>query len=224
MAVAALGVFLAAARAGDPPLAEVVVLTRPVDAGGTLGAADMTVAPIDLPPAQAAQAFGDPQDLIGAVALGPLRSGELVQAGSVLAPAVDHNAESTGLGHHEFSFRLPRDQAVNGGLNRGERIDVLATFGTGDQAETWVMVRDVLVTQVDNSSEATLGAGSQITLTLALPDPGAVLRVTHAKDVALITVVRTTRGLDLPAGPDSYPGPTRLTTPQPPTGPAAATP
>lgn len=205
IALAALGTFVAASDGSGEPNTRFSVATRAVDRGDRLTAADLDTVAIDLPATVAGQAFSDPAALVGAVAIAPLRAGALVQASQVLPPGDGDPAPAEA--SHELSLRLPQAQAVDGTLNRGEWVDVLATYGSGADAVTQVVVRDAVVTAIGHDDAAGLGDEGGLTLTLLLPDDDAVLRTTHAKDVATVTLVRSTRDDDGPEGSDRYRGP-----------------
>ena len=136
------------------------------------------------------------------VALAPIRAGELVQASAVVLPGAGEDGASPAA--REFSFAVDRTRALNGTLNRGERVDLLATYGSGEAARTHVMVRDALVVEIDNESDDTIGAAATITMSLALPTADDVLEAAHATQVGAITVVRTTKAADDGAGATSY--------------------
>jgi Flp pilus assembly protein CpaB len=211
--LAALGTFFAATAGDHEPRGHYVVAARSVDQGERLDDGDVRVVAMDLPASVAEHAFRDVTALRGAVALAPLREGSLIEASQVLPPnvATDEPLPPT----HELSLRLPVEQAVDAALNRGERVDVLATYGTGDEATTVVVTRDALVTAIGHPDDAGLGDEGGLTLTLAVVDDETVLRLTHAKDVGTITLVRATRDEGVPSGPDRYDGP--AVAPEPPT-------
>jgi Flp pilus assembly protein CpaB len=201
--VAVLGTFAAVRSSSAAPEQRYVVATRSVDVGERITRADLDVVALDLPSGVAAHAFTDVAALDGAVALAPLRAGSLVGASQVrTGPGVDGIDGPS----QELSLRLPREQAVDGTLDRGEWVDVVATYGSGPEAVTHVIARDAAVTSIGAVDDAGLGDDGGITLTLQLPDDDTVLRLVHAKDVATITLVRATRGGSTD-GPDEYPGP-----------------
>lgn len=207
--LAALGTFLAVQAGDQAPHDRYLVAARAIDEGELLRSSDVRPVAIDLPTAVAEQAFLQADALEGAVALAPLREGGLIQASQVLvAGAAVGDAVTPS---HELSLRLPREQALDGALNRGERVDVLATYGSGDEATTIVVVRDAVVTAIGRTDEAGLGDDGGLTLTLHVVDDDAVLRLTHAKDVATVTLIRATRDGGDGAGADRYDGPTGST-------------
>jgi hypothetical protein len=206
--LAALGTSVAVRSSNDAPDVRYVVARRSVDVGERLAADDLEAVAIDLPQAQAAHAFTDAATLDGAVVLAPIRDGALVEASQVLPVGADaEGAGPTGTGSApEVSLHLPRAQAVDGAVNRGEWVDILATYGTGADATTHVVARDAVVTAIGAEDQAGLGDDGGITLTLRLADDESVLRLVHAKDVATVSLVRATR-TDAGAGPDEYSGP-----------------
>jgi Flp pilus assembly protein CpaB len=212
--VAAIGTFVAVRSSSGAPDVRYAVAARPVDAGDVLTADDVETVPLDLPPAVAGHAFSDPAALVGATALAPIRAGALVEASQVLVDEAGLTDAASGSPSTELSLQLPRAHAVNGAVDRGEWVDVLATYGNGPDAVTEVVVRDAVVTAVGHEEDATLGDDGGVTLTLRLPDDAAVLRLVHAKDVAVVTLVRATRSGD-GAGPDRYEGPAPSDRPAP---------
>ncbi len=202
--VAASGAFLVAGGSGGRPDTSYVVASRSVHAGEPLLAGDTRLEAALLPDDVSAQAFSDPGSLDGAVALAPMLPGQLIDRSDVLLPG---GASDAPISAQEYSFRLPRDHAVNGALLNGELVDVLATYGTGERMETWVVARDALVTAVEAGDDRSLGDTEAITITLAVEDEATVLRLVHATDSAVVTLVRATRGTGLSDGPERYPGP-----------------
>ncbi len=201
--VATLGVLAAYQGAGGDPTTSYVVVETSLAAGEPLAGDRLTTVAIDLPPAQAAMAFGSVDELRGAVALAPLEPGDLLLRSAVL---VGEGARAGGPAH-EFSLSIDRDRAVNGELVLGEIVDVLATYGTGDTSYTLVAARSATVLGVDDGSSGGIGSPGTVVLTLGLTTPDDVLEVAHAGHAGTVTVVRATRA-DQPL-PDRYtaPGP-----------------
>lgn len=182
--LAAVGVFTAWTAAGDDATRPVVVAAADLRPGDVIEPGDVEVRVLDLP-AGLAGVYADPAPLVGGVALGPMAEGELVQRSAV--------SEAGGSGARpaaEMSFAIDVDRAVDGGLQVGERVDVLATFGTGADATTEVVVRGAVVLG-GTRDEGGIGA-RRLTLTLALDDEGDVVDLTHAVRAGEVTIVRTT--------------------------------
>ena len=184
--LAALGVFAAWSRASSPPSTRYLVLTADVPVGSTLLADDLGWVTVDLPSVLAAGAFDDPDAVIGSVTLAPLAEGDLLTATAV-APA----AEAPDAGH-EVSLTLERARAVGGALEPGERVDVMATYGTGTDAWTEVLARRAVVVALAEASDGGLAASGQVVVTLALRTPDDVLETVNALDAGAVTLVRTT--------------------------------
>jgi Flp pilus assembly protein CpaB len=200
LAVAVVAIVAAYADATAGPTDSYVVAGRDLDAGARLRRDDLSLVAADLPAGVRRQAFTDPADLVGARLLGPLAAGELVQAAGLVA---DGGGEGR---RHELSFPVERAHALDGRLARGEQVDVLATYGTGIEARTVVVVRGGLVVGVGHDRDG-LGDDGTVVLTLALDRPDDVVALTHAVQAGRLTVVRSTGGA-APSGSDSYQPPT----------------
>jgi ribosomal protein S28E/S33 len=131
-------------------------------------------------------AFRDPDRLVGALVVGPVRSGELIQASSVVA-----GADSTG--DRQLSFPIAAARAVDGTLQVGDLVDVLATYGSGADATTVAVVRQArVVARSDASSALDPAAGTGETITLGLARSADSLAVAHAVDAGQVMLVRST--------------------------------
>lgn len=194
VAVAAVLVFSAYAGAGERPTRSMVVVRRDVAPGHTITADDLDVRTGDLPDELAGRTFTTLDEVVGAVALGPLVEGDLVQAGAV--------RRGDGDGRPEFSFPVEREQALAGDVRAGEEVDLLATFGTGSDAETVVLARGAQVREVVEARAGTIGSTGRLVLTVGLATGDEVLDLAHAAQVATITVVRA-------GGTGSTSGPSR---------------
>jgi Flp pilus assembly protein CpaB len=176
---AAVGSFTAWSGTTDDDRRPFVVVAGDVRPGEVLDAGDLEVRRLDLPASVAGGAYADAASLIGSVAVAPMAAGELVQRSAV----VDRMPDLA-----ELSFSLDADRAVDGRLQVGERVDVLATFGTGAEAATDVVVRDALVLAASRDDG---GVGpARMVLTLGVADD-EVVALTHAVRAGEVTVVRT---------------------------------
>jgi hypothetical protein len=192
--VAAVLVFSAYAGAGERPTRSMVVTRRAVAPGHTITRDDVEVRTGDLPDELVGRSFTTVDEMVGAVALGPLAEGDLVQSGTVRRGAGDDRPE--------FSFPVEREQALAGDLRAGEEVDLLATFGSGSDAETVVLARRAQVREVDEARSGTIGSSGRLVLTVGLASGDEVLDLAHAAQVATITVVRA-------GGAGSTTGPSR---------------
>jgi Flp pilus assembly protein CpaB len=204
--VAAVGLFAAFTRAAAGPSTSYVVAARDVPIGAQLTAADLALVPLELPAAQRARAFDDIAVLEGVTVIGPLSSGDLVQSSSVVA------AEA---GVEEISFPVAAERAVAGRLLPGERVDVLATYGSGAGAYTTAVARDALVLAVEDGGGTALGGSEGRVLTLGTPDSDTSLRVAHAVSAGEVMVVRASGAQRTGLPPADYRPPDPLVSPSP---------
>lgn len=200
VAAAAVGLFSAATTAGRQPGHPYVVAQRDLTAGTRLQPGDLALARVELPPALRARAFDDPQALEGASLLAPVGEGELVQVSAVIAGG-------TTAGSRELTFTVERGR-IGATIRDGERVDLLATYGTGDDAYTLVAGRDLPVITVDRTRVG-VGETSPVFVTVAVADTSSELALSHAAQVAKLTVVRTTGAAPSDSAPSTYraPGP-----------------
>ncbi|MFN2606743.1 MAG: SAF domain-containing protein [Acidimicrobiales bacterium] len=201
VAAAAVGLFAAYARLHSGPSHSYVVTRHAMVAGTRVQASDLAVQPMDLPPALAARAFERVADVAGTTLLSPLGAGELLQPSSLVA------TRGPG-GLRTASF--PVDRTRLGALKQGDRVDVLSTYGTGNDAWTGVVLRNALVVDVDRSKSSLGDTGSTV-VTLAIDDPNDELALAHAESLGKVTVVVAT-GATAAAGPPA----TYRTAPPPP--------
>lgn len=183
VAASGVGLFAATNRSDSGPTQSYLVAAHPLAAGARLSTSDLSRQPLDLPPGLRARAFDNPAVLDGATLLAPLAAGELVQASGVVAKGTDSDTR-------ELTLTVDRGR-VAGALAGGERVDLLATFGTGDEAYTLVVSRGALVVAVDRGRGG-LGDSSPTILTVGIEDPTEAMAIAHASQVAKITPLRST--------------------------------
>ncbi|HUS62450.1 MAG TPA: SAF domain-containing protein [Acidimicrobiales bacterium] len=181
MAIAAAGVFAAYAGAGKEPRDALVVASRDIRVGETIEADDVHLVRGVLPAGASARAFSSEQDVVGHVALGPIGSGELVQAGGI-------TAERPGSAGVEVAIALPRDQIAVGRLKQGERVDVYVTY---DQ-RTSSVVRDAEVVMIATREDGSLTSDREISIVISVPSDDVVAALVHALRTGEVTVVRST--------------------------------
>lgn len=195
VASAAVGLFAAASRSGEGPRHSYVVARQELAAGTRLQAADLELVPMDLAPALRSRVFDAAQPLVGATLVAPLGAGELVQSSAVVA----RKGESSS---RELSFTLERGR-VGAGIKQGERADLLATYGTGNDAFTVVVVRQALLVAIERPRTSS-GDSGPATVTVAVDDPADALALAHALQLGKITLVRATGAPPLPGVPPTY--------------------
>ncbi|MCX7619411.1 MAG: SAF domain-containing protein [Acidimicrobiales bacterium] len=197
--VSAAGTYSAYNGAADGPRGSAVVAATAIDPGQRIDRSAIRVIRVDLPRGSAQNSFSDADAVEGSLALAPLAEGDLIQQSAVLPPAADPRAAPAP----QFSFTVERDRALNGTIKRGEHVDLLATYGSGDAAYTMVVARSAFVVSVTDGGNATLGSNAKLALTIELDNPATVVRAAHATQVAAITLIRTT-GVATESSPDVY--------------------
>ena len=195
VAVSAVGLFAAASSSGERPRRSYVVARHELPAGTRLQASDLELAAMELAPALRARSFSSAQPLVGATLVSPLGPGELVQASAV----VSRKGEATS---RELSFTLERGR-VGTGIKQGERADLLATYGTGNDAYTTVVVRQALLVSIERQRTSS-GDNGPATVTVAVDDPADALALAHAVQLGKITLVRATGAPPLAGVPPTY--------------------
>lgn len=190
VAAAGVGTFVSWQAASGPPDHSYAVATRALAPGERLAPDMVRFEPIDLPAAVAGPAFDSPGELEGRVLVAPVGEGELVQAGSV-------SDQVGGPPAAEVSVTLGRDLAVDGRLRPGDTVDV---FATGDA--TAVAAHDLQVVTVTDAGDS-FAEGSELTVTLALTDPGDAAPIIHAAREGKVTLVRTTHAPGATTSSDS---------------------
>jgi hypothetical protein len=193
VAAAAVGVFAAFLSATAEPTTRYAVATGDVEVGTRLLSMDEVAAafefvPMDLPDEVRPRAISEGQapQLVGMLVTSAIGRGDLLLASSVVDDARVPDTE-------KLSFALPVADAVGGALEPGERIDILATYGSGADAWTAFVARGVLL--VDTSHDAAaLGSADEITLTVAVSSLDDVQALGHAIRAAEVFVTRSTVG------------------------------
>lgn len=185
IALAAVGIFAAYTGATTDSRQHFVVARRDLPMGHRIGPGDVTRLAMDLPPALEARASRDPSQLVGAVVVGPVAKGELVQTSDVVTGVA---AGQTG---PQVSFPIESARALDGHLEVGEMVDVVATYEGGGEGQTMVVVRNARLVARSKPS-GSLGEGGKQVVTLSLPSRSDTLAVAHAANAGKLTLVRVT--------------------------------
>ena len=190
VALSALGIYGAWSAATAGPSERYLVARRDLPLGSQITPSDLALVTMDLPDSLVRNAaFTDPDELAGVTVVGAVRRGELVQAGDVLR-------RTGGPTDLEVSFSIEPSRALGGALVSGELVDVHATFGTGTDSYTAVVVAAARV--LSTSSAGGPLADEAETITLAVKNRQEALALSHAVNAGEITLVRT--GGNQPAG------------------------
>lgn len=180
VAAAAVGLFASAIRAGAPQRSYAVA-ARTLAAGTDLAVTDLELEPLALPNQLRKRSFDTTSKLIGTKLVTPLAEGELVQASAVVAAG-------SAPDRRELSFSVDAG-ALSGTLLPGQRIDVIATYGTSAEAVTAVAVHAAQVMTLSHSSSVV--SGGDVMVTVGLDTDNDALALAHAIALGRITVVRT---------------------------------
>ncbi|MCA1847251.1 MAG: SAF domain-containing protein [Actinobacteria bacterium] len=191
VAAAVVGLFWASTRAGSVPKQTFVVARHAIAPGTRLTTSDLARLALDLPPSLAGRAFHDPRALAGATVIAPLAPGELIQASAVVA-------KPSAPASREITFAVPR-ATLGSNLEEGERIDIVATYGSGADAFSTVVLRQALVVGLDRGGSR-VGDQGDVAITVAVDDPSDAVVLAHAVQLAKLTVVRATGAEPAPNG------------------------
>jgi Flp pilus assembly protein CpaB len=194
VAVAAVGVFVAARGSDERARHRVAVATHDLAAGATIAEADVRFDDVELDDAVAPQLFADDDAsaVVGRTTVAGLAAGDLVAHSIVLdAGAADPRPQ--------LSLPIERARALDGLLEPGDAIDLLGTFAQ-DGSQTIVVARHAEVLRLDSGSRTALNPASDVTLVVAVASQAEAMAVVHASQTGKVTVVRS--GAD--TGPDSY--------------------
>lgn len=186
VALAAVGTFAAYLSATTDQSVRYVVARQALRVGQRLEPSDLSTEPMRLSGSvENGLAFRDPGALIGAVVVGPVRAGELIEAGDV-------SLGSRGLGNRQLAFSVPLSHAVDGALQAGDRVDILATYGTGTDSSTYLVAASVEVVSATESSSATSDGEPAVVVTLSVSTATESVALVQAANAAQVTLVLST--------------------------------
>ena len=188
VATAMVGAVALSQASGAPPTIPTVVASEAIAPWEPLGPNNLTVVDLALPDEVVDHTYGAAADLAGTVSRSHVAEGEVLQRGGVIESTA---AQRVAAPSREVSLRIGLDRAVDGRLEAGDRVDVLATYGNGIDALTFVVLADVPVMSAERI-DGGVASGRAIVLTLALADRADTIALAHAADNADVTVVRTT--------------------------------
>lgn len=184
--LAAVGAFVVTGQEVEDKRLPYFVAASELPPGHVIGPADVRPELLDLPPALAQTSVSQSaqEDLIGAVVLGPLGAGELIQRAALTPPGAAGQSNSAV----EFSFILPEGRTPRS-LRPGEHVAMLSTTGRDDNAVTTVVVADAIVTDFVVDDEGFASSGD-VVVTLAIEDADDVLEAVNAAQATDVTVLR----------------------------------
>lgn len=158
----------------------------------TLDGDELVPAEVKLPAGVAAAYAGTSEDLRGAILTRPLVAGELIPRAWIATGS----AVTAG---RVMTIPVTPEHAVGGGLRAGDRVDVYATFDSGDaRARTSILVREVEVLDVVQTGGLVVGEESVVGVTVAVT-PSEAARLAFAIRTAEIDVALVAGAADEPA-------------------------
>ena len=185
VALATVGMFAAYSSATAGPTTVYAVATRDLAPGDRIDATAVELVAVDLPDEQRRRSYDAVDPLLDATVVEPLLAGELIQEGSLIATGAED-------GSRTVSFPIEPARAVNGTLRAGERIDLLATFGSGTQACTHLIAADVPIVAIAEATGSLVSQAGGLTVTVQVDDADQGVAVAHAANAGAMTLVRTT--------------------------------
>ena len=154
VAAAVVGTYAAWSGAGDGPGTSFVVAARDLPVGTTVGPDDLDLVALDLADGVAAAGLRRIRAaVVGQLTVAPLGRGRPRAAIGGRRP------RGRGGGPAGQPLAITPADALAGTLEEGERVDVLVTFGDGDDAVTEVVVADALVARLSDVEDDDATAG-----------------------------------------------------------------
>ena len=182
IALAAVLVFWGYSRSTRAPRQLYVVATHDLTPGHRISAADLTLAPLDIPDLTARrQLFGSPSALLDANAsvIAPIGAGSLIEASAVVG-------RGGPPGTRELSMDLDRSRAVGGTVKPGEYVDILAHLRDGPARTPPPWCPKVLTASPDASGSG----GTTELFVFAVPDGASAEALADVNVAAQVTLVR----------------------------------
>ena len=181
VAATMVGVVAVVLSSGAPRTSAYVVAARDLPPGATLAPEDLTTEQLTLPASGVGGlAYRNPSALVGRALAAPLRAGDLVQAGDVVATGT-----ASGLRPVVVAV-APGDAAV---LAVGGPADVLVTSGDGGAAQTTVVAAGARVLGIGRPSGSLVASGESVQVTLGVATLSQVTAVVHAAHTGTVSVV-----------------------------------
>ncbi|MEX0767348.1 MAG: RcpC/CpaB family pilus assembly protein [Microthrixaceae bacterium] len=198
--VAATGVLFAHRSATQPPTSRYLVATQLIRSGQIISAQDLGSIAVDLPAELKAIPASQADTLIGRVASTSIAASQLLRPEDALESG--RFLDPTAI---EVALELPPAQALQGLLQQGSLVDVLATDPEPDPntgLATTVLATGVRVSAVGNPSSpdagsqdangegaSGIGAGGQLRIVLSVSGPETATVLVDAARRAEITLV-----------------------------------
>jgi len=186
VAVAAIGLFAAFQQANSEPDTLYLVATQTIGPGTVLTAEHLGAQRMELPAGLSDRSFDALEEnvVLGSITTETIGKGELLQVSDIRV-----GTGQSALASFEMSFRIDTDRAVNGGLRPGEKVNIVATVGSGSDAPTEIVLTNIVLLDVTSAGESSLAANRQV-ITIALDSAADSLSIASAADKGTLTLVR----------------------------------
>ncbi len=179
--IAAAGVFVAHRSASTPPTSRYVVLTNTVDAGSAVSSDDLGTVALDLPDGLGVVGAEQVDDVVGRIATVPLDELDLLRPDDLL-----EDGRFVEPGSVEIAIELGAARSLEGAIEAGSSVDVLATDPDGSGTST--VATAARVTEVRTPDGDGIGAGGTVLVRLALENRDIAERVADASVRSEITL------------------------------------
>lgn len=161
----------------------VLIAARDLPSNHPLTAEDLLRAEVALPPELESRYAAGSRDLVGVALTRPVARGELIALSSV-------EARSTATAGRAMTIPITAEHAVGGDLEPGDRVDIFATFDSGDvRARTVQVAPSVEIVSPVEAGGLVTGEASVIGVTVAVT-PQQAAALTFAIRSAELDVVR----------------------------------
>jgi Flp pilus assembly protein CpaB len=162
---------------------EVWVAAHDLGPNSTLVSGDLKAEDVHLSSDMLPRYAAASRDITGATLVRPVAEGELLPLSSLASEAGSDQGRS-------MTLPVTPEHAVGGQLRPGDRVDIFASFDSGDiSARTTLLARSVAVIDVVNQGGFGVADGSMVGITVAVT-PSDAARLAFATHNADIDVVR----------------------------------
>ncbi|MCB1027559.1 MAG: hypothetical protein R2704_15060 [Microthrixaceae bacterium] len=180
IAASGVGLFAAYQQTNAAPETRFVVATRALAPGEIIERDDLGLAPAEVPPEMADSLSEDWRSMVGRVTTAAVGRNQFLDPASLAEPGTTDGPA------RRVALELTRAGALDGGLQRGSIVDVLAAID--GETEATVVADRARVVAVNDSASGDLGQLGSLVVTLELPTEQALADVVGANAAGTITL------------------------------------
>jgi hypothetical protein len=192
VALAALGLYLAASAVSEKSTTNWVVARRAIPPGATITKDDLALAAGTLPPTVSDRLVIDWHEVVGKVTTRPIARDDLLTSDSV------GDVPASDAAGRRVSIELPTSSALGGAISVGRRVDVVA-IGEGDKPASVVAPKAAVVAVSSPAADALIDSGAN-----TYSNRVVVTMIVSSVDEATAMLAASKRGLSL-IEPAEYP-------------------